>query len=118
MPGKQTDACGSMLRTRIALTGIAKRFQSAEAAQNGWQQMVKEAQEQLIKGTASVTATSRPATSDDDMKQTVEDSVHVRKPGCAATSAREWQQMVQMANKVDAERPDNAKVTVKVRMQL
>ena len=34
----------------------ARRFQSAHAAQAGWQQMVKQAQEQSIKGTASHTA--------------------------------------------------------------
>lgn len=98
-----------------AVVAAARRFQSAHAAQAGWQQMVKQAQEQSIKGTASVVATSRVVEAA-DRKPEAEAVEEIARSKCAATSASAWQQMVYMANKVepDAVTVDQAKITMKV----
>jgi len=99
-----------------AAAAAARRFQSAHAAQAGWQQMVKQAQEQSIKGTASVVATSR-AVAAAERKPEAEADEGIARSTCAATSASAWQQMVYMANKVGSDADatiDQAKVTMKV----
>jgi hypothetical protein len=108
-----------MVRTaapvRSIVANVARRFQSAHAAQAGWQQMVKQAQEQSIKGTASVVATSRSVGAAD--VQPKAEPAGEAKPKCAVSSASAWQQMVEMANKlgsVDEARVDHPKVTMKV----
>lgn len=77
--------------------------------------MVKEAQEQSIKGTASVVATSR-SVGPDDAQSKAKQTAGARPKG-AASSAADWQQMVAMANKIGAvedAKVDQAKVRIKV----
>lgn len=114
-PTPQARMVRAAAPVRSIVANVARRFQSAHAAQAGWQQMVKQAQEQSIKGTASVVATSRSVGAAD--VQPKAEPAREAKPKCAASSASAWQQMVEMANKlgsVDEARVDHPKVTMKV----
>jgi len=102
---------------RAALSSFSKRFQSAKAAQAGWQQMVKESSSS-IKFTASVQATSRMEETVETVEINIEVETAQRAPPSAATDSSDWQAMLQAANKIDAGVKDEAKVTVKVSAHL
>jgi hypothetical protein len=76
------------LVARTAIVNVAKRLQSAHAAQAGWQKMVQDQHLHSFKGTASVTATSTPI---------IEESVNIEKSPSARTpqaAQASWQRMV------------------------
>ena len=109
----------AMIRARTALISVARRFQSAQAAQSGWERKISEAQGQLFRGTATVRAESRQL--DDEGARSEVTTVAAfdaaaRSPQSATNAAMEWQEMVKAANQVEHTTvSDQPKVTVKVR---
>ena len=78
------------LVARTAIANVAKRLQSAHAAQAGWQKMVQDQHLHTFKGTASVTATSTPII-EESLGVNIEKSPSARTPQAAQAS---WQRMV------------------------
>ena len=109
----------AMIRARTALSSFARRFQSAQAAQSGWERKISEAQGQLFRGTATVRAESRQLVDEgarSEVTTVAAFNAAARSPQSATTAATAWQEMVHAANQVErttvSEQP---KVTVKVR---
>ena len=111
-----------MIRARTALSSFARRFQSAQAAQSGWERKISEAQGQLFRGTATVRAESRKLVDEgarSEVTTVAAFNAAARSPQSATTAATAWQEMVHAANLVErttvSEQP---KVTVKVRWRM
>ena len=108
----------AMIRARTALSSFARRFQSAQAAQSGWERKISEAQGQLFRGTATVRAESRQLVDEgarSEVTTVAAFNAAARSPQSATTAATAWQEMVHAANQVDTTVSDQPKVTVKVR---
>lgn len=109
----------AMIRARTALSSFARRFQSAQAAQSGWERKISEAQGQLFRGTATVRAESRQLVDEgapSEVTTVAAFNAAARSPQSATTAATAWQEMVHAANQVERTTvSDQPKVTVKVR---
>ena len=109
----------AMIRARTALSSFARRFQSAQAAQSGWERKISEAQGQLFRGTATVRAESRQLVDEgarSEVTTAAAFNAAARSPQSATTAATAWQEMVHAANQVERTTvSDQPKVTVKVR---
>lgn len=116
MPGVRPIA---MIRARTALISVARRFQSAHAAQSGWERKISEAQGQLFRGTATVRAESRQLVDEGAPSEATTVAAFdaaARSPQSATNAATLWQEMVHAANQVERTTvSDLPKVTVKVR---